>query len=74
VKVADHGPHSEEIDGHGGAKGLFEFRSEIDPSFVGALVEGISKCDLLIVVSWQQADLVSGKVGRETEFSLGSGP
>ena len=62
VKRADHGPHSNEIDFHGNTKGPLESGSKLGPRFVTALVEGVGKGNLLIVVSWQQADLVSGKV------------
>ena len=70
MDVADHGPHSKEIDGHGGTKRPLESFSKIDPSFVGALVEAVGKWDLFIVVPWQQANLVSGNAGRETKFRL----
>ena len=70
MKVADHEPHSKEIDGHGGAKCRLESFSKFDPSIVGTLVEAIGKWDLFIVVSWQQANLVPGNAGRETKFRL----
>jgi len=52
VKISDHGPHSKEIDGHGSAKGLLEPGSKLEPSFVSAFVEAVSKGNLLVVVSW----------------------
>ena len=68
VKILDYGPYSKEIDMHGGTKGLLESGSKLEPGFVTALVEGVGKGDLLIIISWQQAYLVSGKVGREIKF------
>jgi len=49
-KTSDHGPYSNEINVHGGAKGPLEPGSKLEPSFVGALVKAVSKRDLLIVV------------------------
>ena len=77
--MLDHEPYSNEIDLHGGTKGLLESCSKLESSFVGALVEAISKCDLLVVVSWQKSYLVSGEIGREIKSDLrsnasGSGP
>jgi len=60
AKISDHGPYSNELNWHGGAKGLLEPIGEC--LVVGGLVEAISKGDLLVVVPWQQADLVSEKV------------
>ena len=64
AKIWNHGPYSEEIDLYRGAEGLLESGSEL---IFAILVEVISELDLVIVVPWQQADLVSGKVGRENE-------
>jgi len=52
MKMSDHVPYSNEIDMHGGTKGLLESCSKLEPNFVGAFVEAISKCDLLLIVSW----------------------
>jgi len=68
AKRTDHGPHSNEIDAHWGTKGLLESGSKLVPDFVTALVESISKSDLLIVVSWQKAYLLSRNVDREIKF------
>jgi len=70
VKRADHGPQSKEIDFHGDTKGLLESGSKLEPGLVTMLVEGVGKGDLLIVVSWQQADLISGGVGRGSNYDL----
>ena len=37
---------------------------------MGGPVEFIGKCDLLVVVPWQQADLLSGKGGRKAKLRL----
>ena len=66
TEILDHGPYSNELNWHAATKGLLESLSELTPRIVGARVELIGKCDLLVVVPWQQADLVSEKVGRET--------
>ena len=70
LKISDHEPYSDELDWHGRAKGPLESVSKFDPSIVGALIEAIGKCDLLVVVSWQQADLISEKAGCETKLRL----
>jgi len=70
ANIGNHGPHSKEIDVHGSTKGFLEPISKLDPSFVLTLVEAVSKGDLLIVVPWQQANLVAGEVRREVEFRL----
>ena len=68
AEILDHGPYSKEIYVHGGTKGLLETGSKLEPSFITALVECISKRDLFVVVSGQQPNLLSGKVSREIEF------
>jgi len=68
ANILDHGPYSKEIDVHGSAKGPLESGSKLEPCFVTALVEGVSKGDLLLVVSWQQPYLLSRNVGREMKF------
>ena len=72
--MSDHGPYSNEIDVHGGTKGLLESGSKVEPSFVGALVEAISKCDLLVVVSWQKSYLDPREIGREINSDLRNNP
>ena len=67
TKISNHGPYSDEIDLHWGTKGLLE--PDCEPVVAGAFVEGISERDLLIVVPWQQADLMSGKVGDQAPLS-----
>jgi hypothetical protein len=62
MKVSDHGPYSNEINAHGGTKSLLESGSKVEPSLVGALIEGIRKGDQLIVVPRQQPYLVSGEL------------
>ena len=68
TKISDHGPYSNELDWHGGAKGPLERVGEL--LVVGGPVEFIGKCDLLVVVSWQQADLLSGNGGRRAKLRL----
>ena len=68
AKILDHGPYSKEIDVYRGAKSLLEPGSKLEPGFVTALIECISKGDLLVVVSWQQPYLLSGKVVCEIQF------
>ena len=67
--MSDHGPYSDEIDVHGGTKGLLESGGKLKPSFVDAFIEAVSKGDLLVVVSWQESNLVSGGIGRETNLT-----
>jgi len=52
AKVSDHGPYSKEINWYGSAEGPLEPGGKLEPSFVGALVEAVSKGDLFVVVSW----------------------
>jgi len=52
AKTSDHGPHSKEINRYGGTKGPLESDSKLEPSFVCALEEAVSKGDLFVVVSW----------------------
>lgn len=74
AKISDHGPHSKEINWHRSTKGPLEPGSKIEPSFVGALVEAISKCDLLVVVSWQKSYLDPREIGREINSDLRNNP
>ena len=55
---------------HGGTKGLLESGSKLKPGSASALVEAVSKCDLLIVASRQEPYLVSEEIGREIKSDL----
>jgi len=63
AKTSDHGPYSNEIYVDGRANGTFESGGKLETGFIGALIEGITKGDLLSVVSWQQLDLVAEEMG-----------
>jgi len=62
---SDHGPYSNEIDVDWRAKGPLESGGELEPNFVSSLVESVSEWDLLLVVSWQQANLVVGGINPD---------
>ena len=62
--MSDHGPDSDEINFYGSAKVLLESGGKVEPGFVGTLVEIVSKWDLLLVVSWQQPNLLAGKLNE----------
>ena len=57
---------------YGGTKGLLESGSKLKPNFTSAFVEAVSKCDLLVIASWQEPYLLSEEFGREIKSDLGS--
>ena len=72
AKEPDYKPYSDEIDVHGDTEGPLESGGKLEPDFVGALVEAVSKCDLFVIVSRQKSYLVSEEIGREIMSDLRS--
>jgi len=61
--MSDHKPYSNEIYVDGRAKGTLESGGKLETSLIGALMEGISKGDLLSVILWQQSYLAAEEMG-----------